>query len=74
MSKYKLTALIEPEGAGYLARCPELHISSQGDSLDQARENLQEAVKSFLDAASSEEIARRLGRETNVVRAEEAVD
>ncbi|MBF0523606.1 MAG: type II toxin-antitoxin system HicB family antitoxin [Deltaproteobacteria bacterium] len=74
MSKYKLTALIEPEGAGYLARCPELGISSQGDSLDQARENLQEAVKSFLDTASSGEIACRLQRETDVVQVEEVVD
>ena len=37
----RLTAVIEREGDGYVALCPELDIASQGDSIEQARENLR---------------------------------
>ena len=36
----KLTAIIEREGSGYVALCPELDIASQGDNIEQARENI----------------------------------
>ena len=35
----KLTAIIELEGDGYLALCPELDIASQGDSIEGAKKN-----------------------------------
>ncbi len=56
----KLTAIIEREGSGYVALCPELDIASQGDSIEQARENLQEALELFFETASPEEVAQRL--------------
>ena len=56
-----LTAVIQPEGDGYVALCPELDIASQGDTVAQARENLCEALQLFFETASAEEIARRLG-------------
>jgi len=40
----KFTAIIERDGNGYVALCPELDIASQGDSIEQARANLQEAL------------------------------
>ncbi len=43
----KLTAIIEAESDGYVALCPELDIASQGDSVEEARENLQEAVRAL---------------------------
>src|SRR5207248_1321111 len=36
----RLTAIIEREGDGYVALCPELDIASQGDSLEESRANL----------------------------------
>ena len=33
----KLTAIIEREGDGYVALCPELDIASQGDSIEGAK-------------------------------------
>ena len=56
----KLTAIIEREGSGYVALCPELDVASQGDSVEQARENLQEALELFFETASPEEVAQRL--------------
>lgn len=69
----QLTAIIRREGDGYVSLCPELGVASQGDTVDEARLNLQEAVAGFLDAASDEEIARRYSDEFYVTRIEVAV-
>lgn len=53
---YQLTALIEREGDGYVALCSELDVASEGDSIEQARANLREAVELFLETAPKEEI------------------
>ena len=45
--KKQLAAIIEREGFGYVSLCPELDIASQGDTIEEARENLQEAVELF---------------------------
>lgn len=57
----KLTAIIEREGDGYVALCPELDITSQGDSIEEARDNLREAVELFFECASFEEVKQRFG-------------
>ena len=44
----KLTALIEREGDGYVLLCPELDVASQGKSIEEARDNLREALELFL--------------------------
>jgi predicted RNase H-like HicB family nuclease len=59
----KLTAIIEREGDGYVFLCPELDISSQGDSIEEARKNLQEALELFFQTAASQEIKTRLNGE-----------
>lgn len=55
----KLTAIIEREGNGYVSLCPELNVASQGDTVEQARSNLIEAVELFFETASASEIERR---------------
>jgi predicted RNase H-like HicB family nuclease len=55
----RLTAIIEREGDGYVSLCPELDIASQGDNIEEARNNLRETLELFFDTASSEEIKRR---------------
>jgi predicted RNase H-like HicB family nuclease len=61
-----LTAIIEREGDGYVALCPELDVASQGDSREAAKANLAEAVEGFLEVASESEINRRLHTERYV--------
>ncbi len=56
----QLTAFIEREGDGYVALCPELDIASQGDSIEEARANLQEALELFLETADPTEIDGRI--------------
>ena len=55
-----LTAVIRPEDGGFVSHCPELDIASQGDTAEEARSNLQEAVELFFECAPEEEIQRRL--------------
>jgi predicted RNase H-like HicB family nuclease len=69
----QFTAIIEPEGDGFVALCPELDIASQGDSIETARANLQEALELFFETASAEEIKQRLRDEVYVTRVEVAV-
>ena len=69
----QLTAIIEREGNGYVALCPELDIASQGDSVPEARNNLVEALELFFEIASDTEIDRRLREEVYITRVEVAV-
>ena len=69
----KLTAIIEREGGGYVSLCPELDIASQGDTIEQARDNLREALELFFESASTEEIKRRLHNDVFVTQVEVAV-
>jgi len=54
-----LTAVIEGEGDGYVAICPEFDIASQGNAVEEARSNLTEAVALFFETADVSEIDRR---------------
>lgn len=45
----QFTAVIEREGDGYVALCPELDIASQGDTVSEARANLAEAIELFME-------------------------
>ncbi len=71
--KRQLTAIIEREGDGYVALCPELDIASQVDTVREARENLREALELFFESASPEEVQRRLRPEVYVTQVEVAV-
>ncbi len=59
MSTQTLTVLLQREGDGYVAVCPEFDVASQGDTIEQARRNLQEALELFLETASPQEIRQR---------------
>jgi len=71
--KKQLTVVIEREGDGYVSLCPELDIASQGDTIEQARNNLREAVELFFETVSPNEIQTRLHEEVYVTRMEVSV-
>ena len=66
----KLTAIIEREGDGYVALCPEVDVASQGATIDEARKNIKEALELFFETASAEEINTRLHEEVYVTHVE----
>ena len=69
----KLTCLIEREGSGFVSLCPELDVASQGDSIEDARRNLIEALELFLESADPSEVQRRLRTELYVTPIEVTV-
>ena len=69
----QLTAVIEREGNGFVALCPEVDIASQGDTVDEARANLREALELFFETASESEIKDRFHGEVYVTQVEVAV-
>ncbi|GET39470.1 type II toxin-antitoxin system HicB family antitoxin [Microseira wollei] len=69
----QFTAIIERENDGYVALCPELDIASQGDTVEQARANLIEALELFFEVADPSEIERRLNNEVFITRLEVSV-
>ena len=71
--KRELTAIIEKEGSGYVALCPELDVASQGETIEEARANLIEAIELFFETASDHEIKHRLHDEVLVTRVQVAV-
>jgi predicted RNase H-like HicB family nuclease len=42
---YRFSALITKEESWYIARCPELSVTSQGRDVESARANLSEAIE-----------------------------
>ena len=56
----ELTVIIEREDDGYVALGPELDIASQGLTVNEARNNLKEALDLFFETAYTTEIERRL--------------
>ena len=69
----RVTAVIEREDEGFVALCPELDIASQGDTIEAARNNLQEALTLFFETASPKEIAERFHTEVYVTALDIAV-
>jgi len=68
----RLTALIQPEGDGFVALCPELDIASEGETIEAARDNLREALELFFECASPDEVDRRWVGEVFVTQVEVA--
>lgn len=66
----RLTAIVEREGDGYVALCPELDVASQGETVAEARDNVADALALFFEAASAGEVHRRLRGEVFEVGSE----
>lgn len=69
----QFTAIIESEGDGYVALCPELDIASQGDSIESAKNNLIEAMQLFFEVADPSKVQNRLHTEVFVTQLEVAI-
>ena len=69
----QFTAIIEREGDGYVALCPEFDIASQGDTVEGARDNLTEAFTLFFETAAPAEVTSHLHTEVFVTRLDDPV-
>ena len=69
----RLTAIVEREGHGYVALCPEVDVASQGETVVEARDNLAEALALFFETAPADEVDQRLRGEVYVTQIEVVV-
>jgi len=68
----QFTVIIHKEDDIYVALCPKLDIASQGTNIEEAKDNLKEAVELFFECASEEEINQRYYGETYISSTEVA--
>jgi predicted RNase H-like HicB family nuclease len=64
----QFTAIIEREEDQYVSFCPEPDIASQGNTVEEARQNLKEALDLLLESASPREIKNRLHNEVFITQ------
>ncbi len=61
---YKINVVIEKDTDGYYAYCPELKgCQTQGESLEEVKNNIREAVDLYLETLSDEEKHQLLSQE-----------
>jgi len=53
-----------------VALCPDLDIANQGETIEEARANLIEALTLFFETADASEVERRLRAEVLVTQVE----
>lgn len=58
ISMQTYTAVVHKEGALYVAQCPEVGTASQGESIEEAISNLQEATELYLEEFPMEQSFR----------------
>jgi predicted RNase H-like HicB family nuclease len=64
----QFTAIIEKDEEWYVALCPELDLASQDETVEEARQNLIEALELFFETASPSEIRERLASEVFITQ------
>lgn len=60
MTKITLTAVIHREENWYVAECPEVGTVSQGETIEAAVANLQEATELYLEEFPQKDVPRSL--------------
>jgi len=61
---YKISVVIENDEYGYYAYCPQLEgCHSQGDTMEEAMDNITEAIDVYLETLKPDEILERLSKE-----------
>jgi predicted RNase H-like HicB family nuclease len=64
MRQIEFTSLIFKEGAAFVSYCPELGVASCGDTVEETRRRLSEAVRLFLEES------QRMGTLQDILREE----
>jgi predicted RNase H-like HicB family nuclease len=54
----KLSITIHKDGRWYVAYCPELGVTSQGKNIEEAQENLLEAIELYIEDIPKKDLAR----------------
>ena len=69
----QFTAIIYREDDEFASLCPEFDVASQGETVEEARSNLTEALELFLQTASDKEVQERYKPETYISKLEVSI-
>ena len=70
MVSRKFTVFLEPaQGGGFIAKCSELPVASQGETREDALKNIKEAIEGYLEVKT-----KLLGRNVKGERAKVIVE
>jgi len=68
----KLNAAIQFDGKWFVARCLDLPVTSQGETLEVAKANLKEAIELYIESWGVDDVEQTVG-EPELVKVEVAV-
>lgn len=57
----QLNAAIQFDGKWFVARCLDLPVTSQGETVEQAKRNLKEAIELFIETWGVDEVEQSVG-------------
>lgn len=53
---------ITKEDDFFIARCPELNVTSQGEILEEAEENIKEAIELYIESFETEDLPQQVSK------------
>ncbi|AKB78928.1 hypothetical protein MSHOH_2445 [Methanosarcina horonobensis HB-1 = JCM 15518] len=53
---------ITKEDNFFIARCPELNVTSQGETLEEAEENIKEAIELYIERFGTEDLSQQVSK------------
>ena len=62
----RITVHIVKDGDSFVSHCLDYDIASQGETREEAKHNILEAVSLFLECASPDEVQRRLNEHGHI--------
>ena len=68
MATLRFTVILEPtEEGGFIVRCVELPVATQGETRDEALANVKEAIEGYLEVKAEQLKERTRGEEIEVI-------
>jgi predicted RNase H-like HicB family nuclease len=68
MASVKFTAVLEPaEEGGFVIKCVELPVATQGETKEQALANLKEAIEGYLEVKAEKMREHAKGQRVEVI-------
>ncbi len=67
-------SLVKEAEGGYSAICNELDVASQGETIEEALENVKEAVELYLESASDIEILEQVKEKLGIEELKEGLN
>lgn len=54
--------VITKEDDFFVARCPELNVTSQGETLEEAETNIKEAIELYIESFGTEDLPQQVSK------------